>query len=174
MPKTIHGMDLVLFFRKLADKATEDGARLRFQTEHSISEGKETESNPTKDGQVVNVTDGEGSIDFTSYAYTEDTGTIAMWETLYEWFKNREMTEIWEVNTENVTSEGNYNPTYYVGYFTDYEKSAPADGIVELNFTFTLEGSGVKGEDTLTEEQLATLGSKAREYESLNNSAPGV
>lgn len=174
MAKTIHGMDLVLFFRKLADKATEDGARLRFQTEHSISEGKESESNATKDGSVVNVTDGEGSIDFTSYAYTEDDGTIAMWETLHEWFQAEEMTEIWEVNTKNVTSEGTYEPTYYVGYFTDYEKSAPADGIVELNFTFTLEGSGVKGEDTLTEAQLATLGSKAREYESLNKSDGGA
>lgn len=168
--KTIHGMDLVLFFRKLAEKETADGARLRFQTEHSISESKETESNPTKDGQVVNVTDGEGSIDFTSYAYIEDGATIAMWETLYEWFQAEEMTEIWEVNTKDITPEGSYKPTYYVGYFTDYEKSAPADGIVELNFTFTLEGSGVKGEDTLTEAQLATLGSKAREYESINNS----
>lgn len=174
MPKTIHGMDLVLFFRKLADKATEDGSRLRFQTEHTVSEEKETDSNPTKDGQVVNITDGENTIDFTSYAYVEDGETIAMWETLHDWFRNNELTEIWEVNVEDVTSEGVYKPIYYVGYFNSFEKSAPADGIVELSFSVALEGNGVKGEDTLTEAQLETLGSKAREYESLNNSAGGV
>lgn len=171
MPKTIHGMDLVLFFRKEANKATEDGARLRFQTEHTVSEEKETESNPTKDGNVVNVTDGENTIDFTSYAYVEDGATQAMWKTLHEWFRTRELTEIWEVNVEDVTVEGTYKPTYYVGYFSSFEKSAPSDGIVELNFSIALEGDGVDGEDTLTEAQLATLGSKAREYESLNRSA---
>lgn len=174
MPQVTHGKDLVLFFRRLADNETEDGARLRFQTEHTISEEKETESNATKDGNVVNVTDGENEMDFTSFAYTEDNGTLAMWEELRGWFQAEDKIEAWEVNLKDVTPEGVYNPTYYVGFFSAFEKSAPSDGNVELNFTITLEGNGVTGEDTLTEAQSEMLGTKAREYESLNRSEPPV
>lgn len=168
MARTTHGMDLVLFFRRLADQETEDGSRLRFQTEHTLTKEKESESSATKDGQVVNVTDGENSIDFTSYAYVEDDGTQGMWEQLEEYFDNDELVEIWEVNTKNQTPEGSYHATYFVGYITSFEKSAPSDGTVELSFTITLEGKGVKGTDVLTEAQKATIGAKAREYESLN------
>lgn len=170
MATALHGMDLVLFFRLWENREDEDGARLRFQTEHTISEEKESESNPTKDGHVVNVTDGENSIEFTSYAYAEDKGTQAMWKQLHQWFKEGKKVETWEVDTANVTEEGVYEPTYYVGFVTAFEKSAPSDGNVELNFTLSTEGYGVEGEDTLTAAQLETLKATAREYESLNRS----
>lgn len=174
MPQTIHGMDLVLFFRRLIDQAEEDGARLRFQTEHTISEEKESESNPTKDGQVVNVTDGENTIDFTSYAYVEDNGTQAMWKELHRYFQANEKLEIWEVDKKNTTEDGLYNATYYVGFITSFEKSAPSDGNVELSFTVTLEGAGTEGTDVLTPEQEQTVGAISREYESLNRSTAEV
>lgn len=170
MAKTLHGMDLILFFRLLANKATEDGSRLRFQSEHTITEEKESESTPTKDGQIVNVTDGENSIDFTSYAYVEDDNTQAMWKELHGWFQANEKIEVWEVDTKNKLEDGSYNTTYYVGYVTSFEKSAPSDGNVELSFTITLEGAGIDGTDVLTPEQEATVGALAREYESLNRS----
>ena len=170
MARTTHGMDLVLFFRRMADQETEDGSRLRFQTEHTLTKEKESESNATKDGQVVNVTDGENSIDFTSYAYVEDDGTMGMWETLEEYFDDDELMEIWEVNTKSKTEDGSYHATYFVGYITSFEKSAPSDGTVELSFTITLEGKGIKGTDVLTEAQEATVGARVREYESLNRS----
>lgn len=168
MAKAIHGMDLVLFFRRLADQETEDASRLRFQTEHTITEEKESESNPTKDGSIVNVTEGENSIDFTSYAYVEDDGTQAMWKVLHEYFQDSDEVEVWEVDTKNPTDEGSYNATYYTGYITSFEKSSPSDGTVELSFTVTLQGAGVEGTDVLTEEQEATVGAKVREYNSLN------
>ena len=44
MATVISGKDMLLFFRKRADHATADASKLRFQTEHSISMEKESES----------------------------------------------------------------------------------------------------------------------------------
>ncbi len=52
MASVISGKDMLLFFRKRADHATVDASKLRFQTEHSISMEKESESTQTKDGNV--------------------------------------------------------------------------------------------------------------------------
>ena len=50
MAELIMGKNLILFFREYAKRTTEDGSKLRFQTEHSMSFSKETEATSTKDG----------------------------------------------------------------------------------------------------------------------------
>ena len=44
MASVISGKDMLLFFRKRADHATADASKLRFQTEHSISMEKESQT----------------------------------------------------------------------------------------------------------------------------------
>ena len=168
MAEIISGKNLLLFFRERSKHETEDGSKLRFQTEHSISKAKESEATITKDGVINTISDGENTAEVTSLAYVDDQETITTWETLEDCFDRGALMEIWEVDITNVTTENMaVKPTYYQGYFTDYEKSAPADGKVELSFSLALNGNGVKGEDTLTAGQLDAVQSAVYEYEKI-------
>ena len=55
MAELIMGENLVLFFREYAKRNSEDGAKLRFQTEHSLSFEKESEGTKTKDGVMNSI-----------------------------------------------------------------------------------------------------------------------
>ena len=170
MADMIQGKSHVLFMRALKDKETEDGSKLRFQTEHSISEDKETETVGTKDGNQISINDGESTIDITSYAYNEDDNTEAFWKQVHKWFKDNEKVEIWDVDLSKETTEGTLNATYYRGFFTSFEQSKPYDGNIELSISYSIEGKGVEGTDTLTPAQQAVAEGAQYEYHSLNNS----
>lgn len=169
MAEMLQGKSHMLFMRAYKDRETEDGAKLRFQTEHSVSEDKETESIGTKDGNQITINDGESTIDITSYAYNEDDGTEAFWKQVHRWFKANERVEIWDVDVSNPTAEGSVNATYYRGYFTSFEQSKPYDGNIELSLSYSIEGTGVEGTDVLTPEQLAVAEGAQYEYLSLNS-----
>lgn len=166
MAELISGKDLVLFFRRRADHATEDGAKLRFQTEHSFSFGKETETIITKDGPINVISDGENTADITSLAYKEETAPIETWKNIRTWFKNNDLVEIWQVDVSSL-STGTYSVEYFQGYVTSFEISAPAEGRVELSMSYAINGNGAEGTDTLTAEQLAAIESTAYEYETI-------
>lgn len=169
MAEMLQGKSHMLFMRAYKDRATEDGAKLRFQTEHSVSEDKETETIGTKDGNQITINDGESTIDITSYAYNEDDGTEAFWKQVHRWFKDNERVEIWDVDVSNTTKEGSVTATYYRGYFTSFEQSKPYDGNIELSLSYSIEGNGVEGTDVLTAEQLAVAEGAQYEYLSLNS-----
>lgn len=157
------GKNLVLFFREWSKRKTEDGAKLRFQMEHSISKEKETEATVTKDGVINTIADGENTAEVTSLAYVDDTETITTWEKLEEMFDRNALVEMWQVDITNPEAK-EFTPTYYQGYFTSFEISAPADGQVELSYSYAINGKGVKGDDTLTEAQLKSVQSTMYEY----------
>ena len=168
MAEMLQGKSHMLFMRAYKDRKTEDGAKLRFQTEHSVSEDKETETLGTKDGNQITINDGESTIYITSYAYNEDDGTEGFWKKVHTWFKTNEKVEIWDVDVSNSTEEGSVTATYYQGYFTSFEQSKPYDGNIELSLSYSIEGTGVEGTDVLTAEQLAVAEGAQYEYLSLN------
>lgn len=168
MAELISGRNLILFFREYANRATEDGSKLRFQTEHTMSFEKESEATQTKDGVINTISDGENTADITSLAYVDDEGTIETWKTLRDMFKRNALVELWEVDITGAGAESlDVEPTYYQGYFTSFELSAPADGQVELSYSFAINGNGVEGTDTLTAEQLEAVQSTLYEYQSI-------
>ncbi|MGP6139575.1 phage major tail protein, TP901-1 family [Jeotgalibaca sp. A127] len=166
MSELLSGKNFILFFRKRADHATSDGAKLKFQTEHSMSFGKETEATTTKDGVVNTISDGENTADITSLAYADDTQTVEVWKQLRSWFKANELIEMWQVDISS-SELGTYDAEYYQGYITSFDISAPADGNVELSMSYAINGNGAEGVDTLTPEQLATVQSAQYEYETI-------
>lgn len=173
MAELLSGKNFILFFRKHADQATTDGAKLKFQTEHSFSFEKETEATTTKDGIVNSISDGENTADITSLAYADDTETVEVWKQLRTWFKANELIEVWQVDVDSGTVGGtDFDAEYFQGYITSFEISAPADGNVELSMSYAINGSGVEGTDTLTAEQLATVQAAQYEYETI--AATGV
>ena len=175
MAQLISGRNLILFFREYAERANEDGAKLRFQTEHSISFEKESEATLTKDGVINTIADGENTADITPLAYVDDEGTIETWKTLRNMFRRNALVELWEVDITNATADNlEVDPTYYQGYFTSFEISAPADGQVELSYSFAINGNGVEGTDTLTAEQLEAVQSTLYEYKTIQATGAGA
>lgn len=171
MAELIQGKNLVLFFRERAKHAEEDGAKLRFQTEHSISKTKETEATATKDGIINSIADGEVTAEVSSLAYNDDKETIETWRKLEDCFDRSALMEMWEVDITDATVDNpNVNATYYQGYFTDFELTAPSDANVELSYSFAINGKGVKGEDILSEEQLNAVQGAIYDYEKIQKS----
>ena len=166
--EVLSGRNVLLFFRERAKHATENATKLRFQTEHSISQEKETETTLTKDGAISSITDGENSADITSLAYVDDQATIETWKKLKDMFNRNALVEMWQVDVTNATSDNlDVEPTYFQGYFSSFEISAPADGQVELSYTYLINGTGVEGKDQLTPDQLSAVKATIYEYESM-------
>ena len=163
MAELIQGKSFLLFFRRFADAETQNAAKLRFQTEQSLKMEKETEATKTKDGVVNSLSDGENTIDIKSLAYKEDKKTTAAWKDLRKWFKAGDLVEVWQVDLTSEDSK-NYEVEYFQGYFKSFEISAPADGKVELSANYAINGNGVEGKDTLTEEQKQAVANIQYEY----------
>lgn len=173
--EVLNGRNVILFFRERAKHTTEDATKLRFQTEHSISKEKESEATTTKDGVIQTISDGENSADITSLAYVDDEATITTWEALEDMFDRNALVEMWQVDITRATTDNlEVKPTYFQGYFSAFELSAPADGQVELNYTFAINGNGVKGTDTLSPNQLQAVQSAIYEYEQMAKTTEGA
>lgn len=166
MANLIKGKELLLFFRREKDHETKDGARLRFQTEHTLSMEKETEAIVTKDGVINTISDGENTIEITSLAYRDDKETLETWEELRDWFEANEKVEVWEVDITSEKEE-KYRTTYYQGYFSSFELTATAEETVELSYTYVIDGNGVRGNDTLSEAQKSAIESTLYEYRTI-------
>lgn len=155
MAEAISGQDYLLFFRAWKNRATESGAKLAFQTEHSIDMSKETEATPTKDGIINTISDGDNTISITSLAYRDDAGTLTVWEKLKQLFKDNELVEVWEVDRKSAETGGEFKADYYQGLISSFTKSAPSDGNAELEMEYAINGSGVSGTVSLSGEQQA-------------------
>ena len=66
-----------------------------------------------------------------------------------------ELIEIWEANlAEPVEEEDNkFKGMYFQGYLTEFEKTSSAEDFVECSLTFGINGTGARGEVTVSTEQ---------------------
>lgn len=170
----IQGKDMLVFFRAWKDRLKKDADRTKFQVEYSISKEKETNSTTTKDGVVNSVSDGESSGEFTSLAYREDGETVAFWKELEKNFDDSDLMEVWLVDMKSAKTVEESDEqvekveaSYYQGYFTSFEITAPADDNVELKFEMQFNGKGVKGTDKLTDKQKEAIEAAQYAYHTL-------
>lgn len=172
--EAIIGKDYLSFFRRLKDRTSEDANRVQFMTEMTLSMEKETDTQTTVDGVVSSIADGENTLEFTSLAYRDTAAkTIEMWKRMRQWFLDGETVEIWNVDIHSgkvnpETGKEEYSVDYFQGKFTSFELSSPADGKVELSYSYTINGQGIfDHKDTLTEEQTAALKAALYAYHTL-------
>lgn len=68
---------------------------------------------------------------------------------------NDELVEIWEANLDDPASGGNnkFKGKYFQGYVTEVEKTSNAEDMVEVSLTFGVNGTGQKGDVTVTTAQ---------------------
>lgn len=147
----VSGKKIVYLFRILKDAATKAGATLAFTTENSRTKSKDADSTVTKDGTIR--TPGAAEVEITATSILSKGDTLI--DELEAAMDNDEIIEIWEANLDEPTGEssGKFKGTYYQGYLTEFEKTSNAEDFVECSLTFGINGSGVKGDVTVTAEQ---------------------
>lgn len=151
-PKTaVQGKQIVYLYRLLKDAATDAATQISFVTENSKSVSKDSESTVTKDGSINTPGAPEVEISSTSILAAGD----AIIGKLEEALENDDIIEIWEANlAEPIEGEDNkFKGRYFQGYLTEFEQTASAEEAVEYSHTFAVNGTGAKGEVTVTTAQ---------------------
>lgn len=146
----VSGKKLVYLYRVLSKASSENGTMLAFTTENERTKSKDADSTATKDGTIRTPGSSESEVTATSILSEGDTIIDELEKALDE----DALIEVWEVNlAENGTAENKFKAKYFQGYLTEISKSSDADGFVEVSLTFGLNGNGVDGEATVTQDQ---------------------
>ena len=66
-----------------------------------------------------------------------------------------DLIEVWEANLSEPADSGEnkFKGMYFQGYLTEFEKTSSAEDYVECSLTFGINGSGKRGDVTVTVEQ---------------------
>lgn len=145
----VQGKQIIILTRVLGD--TDAAVALALETENSISITQDATSTATKSGSLRTPGTAETEISTSSVLSVGDVHLQKMQEAM----NNNSLIELWRVNlAEKGTGANKYKGTYYQGYMTSLDISAPADGQVDVSQTFGINGTGEDGECTVTKEQV--------------------
>lgn len=149
--EAVQGKKIVYLYRLLSEKASADAVMLAFTTENGRTKSKDADSTATKDGSIRTPGTAEVEITATSILAKGDT----MIGKLEDAMDNDELIEIWEANLEEAaeTGENKFSGRYFQGYLTEFEITSSAEDFVECSLTFGINGSGAKGDVTVSVEQ---------------------
>lgn len=148
--EAVQGKKLVYLYRVHRLASNTDGAALAFTTENGRSASKDADITKTKDGSIRTPSAAEIEVTATSILAKEDT----LVDDLEDAMLAGELIDIWEANLEKPGSrEGTFKGTYYQGYLTSFEQNSSAEDFVEVSMTFGINGTGAKGDVTVTTEQ---------------------
>lgn len=149
--EAVQGKNVVYLYRILSEAATADGALLAFTTENGRTKSKEGDTTVTKDGSIRTPGAVEQEITATSILAKGDE----MIGKLEDAMDEDELIEIWEANLSEPAADGEnkFSGRYFQGYLTEMEKTSSAEDFVEISLTFAINGSGAKGDVTVTVEQ---------------------
>lgn len=151
LAEAVQGKKIVYLFRIKDNAATDDGAILAFTTENGRTKSKDADSTMTKDGAIRTPGASEVEITATSILAKGDS-TV---DDLEDAMDADKLIEIWEVNLEEKAQTGTnkFKGMYFQGYLTELEKTSNAEDFVECALTFGVNGTGKRGEVTVTTEQ---------------------
>jgi TP901-1 family phage major tail protein len=147
--EAVQGKKIVYLYRIKSKAATAAGTTLAFTTENSRTKSKDADTTATKDGSIR--TPGASEVEITA------TSILAVGDTLIgeleEAMDNDELIEIWEANLAEAGDGNKFPGMYFQGYLTELEKASSAEEFVECSLTFAINGTGVKGDVTVSAEQ---------------------
>ena len=146
----VSGKKIVYLYRLLSKAQSETGSLLAFVTENGRTKSRDADTTATKDGSVRTPGAVETEITCSSLMAKGDK----MIDKLEGALDSNEIIEIWEANLEEPgTGTNKFKGAYFQGYLTDFEKTSNADESVEISLTFGINGTGVKGDVTVTTAQ---------------------
>ena len=149
--EAIQGKKIVYLYRIKKDAATTDGTLIAFTTENGRTKSKDADSTATKDGSIRTPGTAEVEITATSIQSKGD----GMIDKLEDAMDADEIIEIWEANLAEKaeTGDNKFKGMYFQGFLTEFEKTSSAEEFVECSLTFGINGSGKRGDVTVTVEQ---------------------
>lgn len=148
--EAVEGKKIIYLFRVASKAATSDAMAMAFTSENERSKSKDFDSVVTKDGTIAVPGAVEQEITATALLAKGDT----MAEELEDALDNNELMEIWEVNlAEPSGTDGKYKGRYFQGYLTEFTLSSSAEDHAEYSTTFAINGTGAKGDVTVSAEQ---------------------
>lgn len=146
----VSGKKIVYLYRLLSKAQSETGSLLAFVTENGRTKSRDADTTAIKDGSVRTPGAVETEITCSSLMAKGDK----MIDKLEGALDSNEIIEIWEVNLEESgTGTNKFKGMYFQGYLTEFEKNSNADESVEISLTFGINGTGVKGDVTVTTAQ---------------------
>lgn len=151
--EAVSGKKLVYLYRIMSNAATADGVALAFTTENERSKSKDSDTVVTKDGSIR--IHGASEVEITATSLLAKGDTLV--SELEDAMDNDEIIEIWEANLEEPAGEGSnkFKGMYFQGYLTEVTVASSAEDHVEVELTFAINGSGVRGDVTVSAEQQA-------------------
>lgn len=149
--EAVAGKKIVYLYRIMSKASTTDGTALAFTTENSRTKSKDSDATITKDGSIRTPGASETEITATSILTKGDK----LIDELEDAMDKDELIEIWEANLEDKAQDGEnkFKGMYFQGYLTEMEKSSNAEDMVEVSLTFGINGSGARGDVTVSLEQ---------------------
>lgn len=154
MAVALKGVNRIILMRPYSLRTQEAAGRLAFQTEHEKSSSRDSNSTVTKDGNIQSLSEEVVEYSLTSIMAREDE----VRDKLEEAYHNGELVEFWDIDKTEPEPAGStyadkYPATYYQGYLNEWSETAAAEDNVEISISASMNGSGVKGYATLTDEQ---------------------
>ncbi|MCL1924214.1 MAG: phage major tail protein, TP901-1 family [Defluviitaleaceae bacterium] len=151
----VRGVNRILLMRPFSLRHQVTAGRMAFQTNHEKSITRDAESTITKDGNIHSLSEVVVEYSLTTLMAHNDEVRAKM----YEGFLNGELIELWDIDkTEEVTPGSNqFLATYFQGYITEWSETAGAEDSVEISLSIAVNGSGVRGNATLTEDQATVV-----------------
>lgn len=146
--EAVAGDQIVYFYRNYKNRAAKAAVLFPLVTSNERSGSKSADSTATKDGNIR--IPGPTEIEIASSSIKAKGDENA--KDLEAAFKAGDLVECWEVDLSTKTTDKKCDAVYYQGYFTDFSVTSEADGLVEIETTFGVNGEGVAGEVTLTAE----------------------
>lgn len=152
--EAVQGKRIVYLFRIASKASTTAGRAMAFTTENERSKSKDADSTATKDGSIR--TPGTTETEITATAILAKGDTMA--DELEDAMDADELIEIWEANLDEPADEGQnkFKGRYFQGYLTEFTLTSSAEDHVEYETTFGINGSGAKGDVTVTKEEQET------------------
>ena len=149
--EAVSGKRIVYLYRIAKDAATKAAWQIAFATENGRTKSKDADATATKDGSIRTPGTAETEITATSILSKGDTNIDALEDAM----DSDELIEIWEANLDEPASAGQnkFKGMYFQGYITEFEKTTNAEDNAEISLTFGINGSGARGEVTVTAEQ---------------------
>lgn len=149
----IKGNRIIYLYRILKDAATDDATAVAFTTENNKSKSRDSDTVTTKDGTIRVPGEVETEISTTALFASEND---AMIDKLEKALDDGDKVEIWEVNLDKPGTSDNaskFAAKYFQGYVTSFELSSNSEDHAEASLDFGIEGKGVDGYATVTDEQ---------------------
>ena len=149
--EAVQGKKIIYLYRLASEASSENAVMLAFTTENTRTKSKDADSTITKDGSIRTPGAAEVEITATSILAKGDN----MINKLEDAMDDDQLIEIWEANLEEpvVGEDNKFVGMYFQGYLTEFEKSSSAEDFVECSLTFGINGSGVRGNVSVSVEQ---------------------